>query len=56
MKTSTHIIIGLAFIATVSAILINAEVACAILAALGVLAIAVKDYSARRVIGSGLVA
>jgi hypothetical protein len=48
MKTYTSFILGLVLTLTVAAILINAEVACAILAALGVLAIAVNDYGPRR--------
>ncbi|MBP9913015.1 MAG: hypothetical protein KBF26_06355 [Opitutaceae bacterium] len=56
MKTSTQIITGLTCIATALAFIINAEMATAILAAAGVLFIAVKDYSAPHVIGSGLVA
>lgn len=54
MKTSSFIITALAFSATAAAILINAEMALALVAAAGVLTIAVNDYSARRATLSGL--
>lgn len=48
MKTPSLIITALAFSATAAAILINAELALALVAVAGVLTIAVHDYAARR--------
>lgn len=48
MKTSSSLITGLALSATAAAILINAEMALALLAVAGVLTITVNDYTARR--------
>ncbi len=56
MKTSSLLITGLALSATAVAILINAEMAGAILTAVGVLTIAVNDYAPRRAAVSGLAA
>jgi len=56
MKTLINSILGLTLCVLAAATFINAEVAGAILAAAGILAIAVNDYSARRQVGSGLAA
>jgi len=54
MKTYANFIPGFVLTLTTAAILINAEVAGAILAAAGVLLIAVHDYGVRRPVRSGL--
>jgi hypothetical protein len=56
MKTLINSILGLTLCVLTSATFINAEVACAIMAASGILTIAVNDYSARRDTVTGLVA
>jgi len=56
MKTLINSILVLMLCVLTAATFINAEVACAILAAAGILTIAVNDYTARRHVGPGLAA
>ena len=50
MKPLNLLILAVALFVTAMATLINAETACAVMAAAGVLTIAVHDYSDRRLV------
>lgn len=56
MKTLINSILGLTLGVLAITIFINAEVACAVMVAAGMLAIAMNDYTDRRLVVSGFAA